>query len=91
MIEKDQRLHRGDILRNDWASEDNPHLYTMYIRRGKVGNHPTIDCLGFDGRIAHHGAQDNRLVVVGDLNEYDEFIKALSKLRSMKQDIGEMG
>ena len=86
MIEKGQRLYKGDILRNDWAGETNPTLYTMYVKRGKVGNCATFDCIAYDGRIIHHGEQNNRLVVVGHLKEYDEFIKALSKLRSMKQD-----
>ena len=81
MIEKDQRLRPGDILRNDWAGKTNPALYTMYIKRGKVGKCPTIDCLTYDGRITHHSIQDNRLVVVGHLKEYDEFIKALSCIR----------
>lgn len=78
MIEKGQRLHPGDILRNDWASESNPAYYTMYIKRGKVGKCSTFDCLTYDGRMMHFGVQDNRLVVVGHLKEYDEFIKALS-------------
>lgn len=82
MIEKGQRLHPGDILRNDWASEDNPHFYTMYIKRGKVRNQPTIDCIGYDGRIASYAEWDNRLVVVGHLKEYDEFKKALSCIRT---------
>ena len=58
MIEKGQRLHPGDILRNDWASETNPALYTMYIKRGKVGHCATIDCLAYDGRMIHHGEKN---------------------------------
>jgi hypothetical protein len=82
MIEKGQRLHPGDILRNDWAGEENPHKYTMYIKRGKVGNQKTFDCVGFDGRIAHHGEDNNRLVVVGHLKEYDDFRTALTRLKT---------
>ena len=55
MIEKGQRLHPGDILRNDWAGETNPLLYTMYVKRGKVGHCATFDCLAYDGRMIHHG------------------------------------
>jgi len=86
VIEKGQRLHPGDILRNDWAGEGNPQKYTMYLRRGKVGNQRTIDCVAYDGRIAPHCETDNRLVVVGHIKEYDEFIKALSILRSIEQE-----
>ena len=82
MIEKNQRLHKGDILRNDWTGEDNPLHYTMYIKRGKSGSQRTIDCLSYDGRIVDWVEYDNRLVVVGHLKEYDDFIKALSRLKT---------
>ena len=78
MIEKGQKLHKGDILRNDWTGEDSPLHYTMYIKRGKSGSQKTIDCLSYDGRIVQWCEYDNRLVVVGHLKEYDDFIKALS-------------
>lgn len=82
MIEKGQRLHPGDILRNDWTSEQNPYYYTMYIKRGRVGNQKTIDCVGYDGGVAHHRDADNRLVVVGHLKEYDDYKIALLRLRA---------
>lgn len=84
MIEKGQRLHPGDILRNDWTNESNSYHYTMYIGRGKVGNQKTIDCVGYDGDIAHHCESDNRLVVVGHLKEYDDYKTALLRLRVWK-------
>lgn len=85
MIEKGQRLKKGDILRNDWAGKANPQKYTMYIGRGKVGRNPTIDCLSFDMRIAKHSEWNNRLVVVGHLEEYDEFVKALACIRTYEE------
>lgn len=88
--EKDQRLKTGDILRNDWAGEDNPRKYTMYIRRGKLGNQKTIDCLSADGQIVHHYESDNRLVVVGHMNSYDKFKSALSQMRSYQVDCDQM-
>ena len=81
MIEKCQRMRRGDVLRNDWAGEENPYKYTMYIRKGKHCGHTTIDCLSYDGKIVRHGEQDNRLVVVGHLKEYDDFICALKNIK----------
>lgn len=77
MIEKGQRIKPGDILRNYWAGEANPQKYTMYLRRGKVGNQRTIDCVAYDGRIVHHCELDNRLVVVGHMKEYDDLVDAL--------------
>ena len=35
MIEDWKRLHKGDILRNDWAGENNPNRYVMYISTGE--------------------------------------------------------
>lgn len=80
MIEKGQKLNKGDILRNDWTSEENPFHYTMYIKRGRVGNQRTIDCLAYDGSIVNWCEYDNKLCIVGHLKEYDNFISALSKL-----------
>lgn len=82
MIDKNQRLHKGDILRNDWTGKDNTTHYTMYIKRGKIGSQKTIDCLSWDGRIVNWAEYDNLLVVVGHLKEYDDFIKALSQLKA---------
>lgn len=81
MIEKGQRLKKGDILRNDWAGDVNPQKYTMYIKRGEVDGQKTIVCLSYDGRLVHHCERDNRLSIVGHIAEYDEFIKALMKLK----------
>lgn len=84
MIEKGQRLHPGDILRNDWTDESNPYCHTMYIRRGKVGNQKTIECVSYDGNTVHHCEANNRLVVVGHLQEYDDYKNALSHLRAWR-------
>lgn len=86
MIEKGQRLKPGDILRNDWAGENNPQKYTMYLKRGKVGNQKTIDCIAADGRMVHHCESDNRLVIVGHMDWYDKFKSALSQINEVKWD-----
>lgn len=84
MIKKGQRLHPGDVLRNDWTGESNPYHHTMYIKRGRVGNQKTIVCVGYDGDTAHHCEADNRLVVVGHLKEYDDYKAALLRLRTWR-------
>lgn len=80
MIEKGQRIKPGDILRNDWAGDDNPHKYTMYLGRAKACGQQTFKCLAYNNSIVHHCASNNRLVVVGHLKEYDEFIDGLKNL-----------
>lgn len=82
MIEKGQRLHPGDILRNDWAGESNPARFTMYFRRGNS----SIDCIAYNGAIQRFTSVGNRLVVVGHIDEYDAFMKALSKLKDGVQE-----
>ena len=84
MIEKGQRLRKGDILRNDWTGEDNPLHYTLYIKRGKSGSQKTIVCLSYDGRIIDWCERDNRLCVVGHLQEYDNFVNSLYRLKIMR-------
>ena len=82
MIEEGRRLNKGDILRNDWAGSNNPYKYVMYVRRGEN----TIDCLTYDGKIIRLGKHQNKLVVVGHIKEYDEFIRALKKLKDGEQE-----
>ena len=77
MIEDGQRLRKGDILRNDWAGKNNPHRYVMYISRGEN----IINCLAYDGKIIGVGKHQNKLVVVGHIKEYDDFIRELRKLK----------
>lgn len=80
MIDPMQRLRAGDVLRNDWASDDNPQKYTMYLKRGKLGNYKTFQCIAYDGCICHHEISNNRLEVVGHINEYDDYMAALRRL-----------
>ena len=80
MIKKGQRLHPGDVLRNDWSGDGNPKKFSMYIKRGSVNGHRTIDCVAYDGGIVRWAETENRLVVVGHLHEYDALKKALSML-----------
>lgn len=84
MIKEGQRLHKGDLLRNDWAGENNPQKITMYIGRGKIGSNETIKALSHDGRVVHHCKKDNRLVVVGHLFAYDAFVEALSRITELR-------
>ena len=82
MIEDWKRLHKGDILRNDWAGENNPNRYVMYISTGEN----IIKCLTYDGEIIGLGKHNNKLVIVGHIKEYDDFIRELRKLKDGEQE-----
>lgn len=82
MIEDGQRLNKGDILRNDWAGVNNPNKYIMYVRRGEN----IIHCLTHEGKMIGLGKHNNKLVVVGHIKEYDDFVRALKKMKEMAKD-----
>lgn len=80
MIDKNERLRRGDILRNDWCDDSNPTHYGMYIGRGKVGHTDCFMLIGYDGKKRGYAVDNNRLVNVGHLDEYDSFVASLKAL-----------
>ena len=82
MIEDGHRLNKGDILRNDWAGENNPQKYVMFVRREEN----LIRCLTYDGKIIGLGKHNNKLVVVGHIKEYDDFSRSLRKLKDMRKE-----
>lgn len=84
MIEKGQRLKKGDILCNNYAGKSNPYKYIMYVKRGSNGTEKTIDCLAYDGSIIRLREFLNQLIVVGHLDEYDKFVRALKTLKNFE-------
>ena len=46
----------------------------------------TINSLCSDGKIIHLIKEDNKIEVVGHIDEYDAFIKALRKLDKTKSE-----
>lgn len=77
---KPGRCKKGDILKNGWTTEKNPTHLSVFVKCGKVGNQKTFDCIGYDGSLIHHLQYDNKIEVVGHMEEYDSFISALKKL-----------
>lgn len=76
MIERSERIRCGDILRNDWCSDANPNRYTMYIGRDDrffIG-------INYKGKRVRHYIDQNKIVRVGHIDEYDALI---SKLRTL--------
>lgn len=68
--------HKGDIMRNDWCSDDNPLRYTVYV--GREGSR--FLSLDYRGRIVRHMVSNNKMVKVGHMDSYDAFIKDLEQL-----------
>ena len=86
MIQKEEKLRKGDILRNDWCDDSNPTHYGMYIGRGKIaGMHDCIMTIDYAGRKHGYAIDGNRLVVVGHIDAYDELVAALKKLDKSKE------
>lgn len=85
MISRDERLHGGDILRNDWCSDINPYRYTMYLCRGTSRGRSYFKVLTYDGKEQNFPIDDNKMIKVGHIDEYNKFIKALTKLDHSKQ------
>ena len=79
-------MRKGDIIANGWASEKNPHYLSMYIGIGTTNSMKTINSLCSDGKIIHLIKEDNKIEVVGHIDEYDAFIKALRKLDKTKSE-----
>lgn len=84
-------FRKGDIVRNIYAGESNPTRYLLYLGKGtcKQGrySHKAYNCMGFDGTKVQVFRQDNPLVLVGHMPEYDAFVLALKGLKDFKEGI----
>ena len=81
---------KGDIVMNIYAGRGNPTRYLLYlgkstIRQGRY-SHKTYKCMGYDGQKVEVFRENDPLVLVGHMPEYDAFMSALKKLASMEQE-----
>lgn len=78
-------LHKGDIVQNIFAGENNRNRFMLYIGKGtcKQGRytHKVYDCIGYDGRKIQIFREPDGLVKVGHMNEFDAFMAALKSLK----------
>lgn len=83
-------FRKGDVLRNDWAGDENPIKYTMFLGCGtiKQGRFKTkaYDCIAYNGAKVQHLRHDNRLVKVGHIDEFDAFLLMLKKLKGWNEN-----
>lgn len=86
-------FHKGDIVMNIFAGKGNPNRYLLYLGKGTCRQgryrHKVYDCIGYDGRKVQIFRENDPLVVVGHMTEFDDFITALQELASMEQEGGD--
>lgn len=83
--EDQQNFRKGDILINGFAGEGNPIRRFLYLGKGSIKQgrytHKTYKGIGYDGKKIDL-FRDTPLIYVGHMQEYDDFIAALSRLRN---------
>lgn len=81
------KFRKGDIVMNIFAGRGNPYRYLLYLGKGQGRySQKVYDCIGYDGERVRVLRSDDPLVVVGHMEEFDDFIAALRKLESMEQE-----
>ncbi len=80
-----EKLVKGDIVKNRFAGDKNPRRLMVYlgkstIRQGRY-SHKGYTCLDYDGQITQLFRDNDPLIEVGHMDEYDSFIKALRRLK----------
>ena len=84
------QFHKGDIVMNIFAGKGNPNRYLLYLGKGTCRQgryrHKAYDCIGYDGRKVQLFRENDPLVVVGHMTEFDDFIAALQELASMERE-----
>lgn len=85
-MEKEERTEfkKGDIVINGFAGEGNPIRKFLYLGKGSIRQgrytHKTYKGIGWDGKKIDL-FRDAPLIYAGHMKEYDDFVKALSRLR----------
>lgn len=83
-------FRKGDIVRNVYASEKNPNRYLMYVRKGEIRQgryvHKTYVCINYNGEKIHFFRDDAQFEVVGHMHEFDAFMSALKRLKTIEQE-----
>lgn len=75
---------KGDIVQNRFAGEHNPRKLMVYlgkstIRQGRY-RHKGYTCLDCDGEKVQLFRENDPLVKVGHMKEFDDFVDALRRL-----------
>ena len=83
-------FRKGDIVQNIFAGKGNPFRYLLYLGKGTCRQgrytHKVFDCIGFDGQKVQIFRENDPLVVVGHMAEFDAFMVALKNLKGWAED-----
>ena len=89
----DTELKKGDIVRNIYAGRGNLTRYLLYIGKCtiKQGRYKSrgYKCIAYDGRKIELFRDDDPLVKVGHMNEFDAFMKSLRSLSEIKSGVND--
>lgn len=85
---------KGDIVKNIYAGKNNPSKYLLYIGKCTIrqGRYKTkgYECIAYDGRKVELFRENDPLIKVGHMSEFDVFVNALSELANMEGDTDEI-
>lgn len=85
-------LRKGDIVRNIYAGKGNPCAYLLYLGKGTCRQgryrHKVYDCIGYDGKKVQVLRENDPLVLVGHMDEFDAFLAALKGLAQLSRQKG---
>lgn len=70
-------------MKNRFAGERNPIKYTVFLEDGYFNHYV---CMAHDGRKVYFDRDDNPLLVVGHMDEFDRLVIALKKLKHMEEE-----
>lgn len=84
----DNIIRKGDIVQNIFAGKGNPCRYLLYLGKGTCRQgrytHKVYDCIGYDGQKVQIFRENDPLIVVCHMEEFDRFIAALRSLADMR-------
>lgn len=74
------KLVRGDIIENLYASENNPYRYLVFLEHQTFRSNKVIVCVGFDMKKVRLSKDCLNIKKVGHMSEFDAFATELKKL-----------
>lgn len=81
---------KGDIVRNIFTGRNNPTAYLLYLGKGTCRQgryvHKVYNCIDYNGQKVQIFRENDPLVLVGHMAEFDAFMAALSSLADRKDN-----
>lgn len=84
----EDKLVRGDIVKNNHAGDGNPIKYLLYIGKGTIRQgrytHKSYDFIGYDGKKVQIFRDGADIEKVGHMDEFDSFLFSLKQLKEWR-------